>query len=152
MSIGTRRDIVASVSNKVHPNCIVCSLANARGLHLDFVSDNNGGVTATFDCDDTLEGYRGFMHGGVISSILDGAMTHCMFAQGKTAVTAQMSIRFHHPILVRRMVTVSAHIEKSCPPLYLVKSEIIQASEIKATATGKFLDQPQLLIQGQEIS
>jgi acyl-coenzyme A thioesterase PaaI-like protein len=91
------------------------------------------------------------MHGGVISAILDGAMTHCMFAQGKTAVTAEMSTRFRHPIMIRQMATVSAHIERSCHPLYLVKSQIVQAGEIKATATGKFLDQPQLLIQGQEI-
>ena len=151
MSIGTRRNTITNVSNEVHPNCIVCSLANARGLHLDFVSGDDGGITATFNYDEALEGYQGVMHGGVICSILDGAMTHCMFAQGKTAVTAQMSIRFRHPILIRQMATVSAHIEKSCHPLYVVKSEIVQDSEIRATATGKFLDQPQLLIQWQDI-
>lgn len=151
MSIGTRRDIVANIGNKIHPNCIVCSFANDRGLHLDFVSGDDGGITATFNCDEALEGYRGVMHGGVISAILDGAMTNCMFAEGKTAVTAEMSTRFRHPILIRQPATVSAHIERSCHPLYLVKSQIVQAGEIKAVATGKFLDQPQLLIQGQEI-
>ena len=147
MSIGTRQDIVTNMSNRVHPNCIVCSLANSRGLQLDFVSGDDGSITATFTCDETLEGYRGIMHGGMITSVLDGAMTHCMFAHGKTAVTAEMSTRFRHPILIRQVATVSAQLKRSSHPLYLLKAKIVQAGQVKATATGKFLDRPQLLIQ-----
>lgn len=149
MSIGTRQDIVTNVINKVHPNCVVCSLANNRGLQLDFISEDDGRTTATFSCDETLEGYRGIMHGGMIASVLDGAMTHCMFAHGKTAVTAEMSTRFRHPILIRQVATVSALIERSSHPLYLLKAQIVQGGQVKATSTGKFLDQPQLLVQRQ---
>lgn len=149
VTVGTRQDIVTNVISKVHPNCVVCSLANNRGLQLDFISGDDGSITATFSCDETLEGYRGIMHGGMISSVLDGAMTHCMFAHGKTAVTAEISTRFRHPILVQQVATVSAQIKRSSHPLYLLKARIVQAGQIKATATGKFLDQPQLLIQRQ---
>ena len=149
MRIGRLQDIVTNMRNRVHPNCVVCSLANGRGLQLDFVSGDDGGIAATFTCDETLEGYRGMMHGGMISSVLDGAMTHCMFAHGKTAVTAEMSTRFRHPILIRQVATVSALIERSSHPLYLLKAQIIQGGQVKATSTGKFLDQPQLLIERQ---
>lgn len=149
MGIGTRQDIVTNMSDKLHPNCVVCSLANSRGLQLDFVSGDDGSIAATFTCDETLEGYQGIMHGGMISSVLDGAMTHCMFAHGKTAVTAEMSTKFRHPILIRQVATVSALIERSSHPLYLLKAKIVQAGQVKATAIGKFLDQPQLLIQRQ---
>jgi acyl-coenzyme A thioesterase PaaI-like protein len=118
-------------------------------LQLDFVSGDDGSVAATFTCDETLEGYRGIMHGGMISSVLDGAMTHCMFAHGKTAVTAELSTRFRHPILIQQVATVSARIKRSSHPLYLLEAQIVQAGQVKATATGKFLDQPQLLIQRQ---
>ena len=149
VSIGIEEDIVTNISNKVHPNCVVCSLANSRGWQLDFLSGDDGSIAATFTCDETLEGYRGIMHGGMISSVLDGAMTHCMFAHEKTVVTAEMSTRFRHPILIRQVATVSARIKRSSHPLYLLKAKIVQAGQVKATATGKFLDQPQLLIQRQ---
>jgi len=147
MSIGIEKNMIANISSRVHPNCIVCSPANTKGLKLRFASGSDGSTTATFACHEALEGYLGVMHGGVISSILDGAMTHCMFARGKTAVTAEMSTRFRHPILVRQSATVSARIKRSSHPLYLLEAKIVQAGQVKATAIGKFLDQPDLLIR-----
>ena len=149
MNVGTQQSTLASISSKIHPNCVVCSAANRGGLHLDFVAADDGTTTATFACNEALEGYRGIVHGGMICSILDGAMTHCMFAHGKTAVTAEMSTRFRHPVLIRQVATVSAQIKRSSDPLYLLEAQIIQAGQIKATATGKFLDQPELLVQRQ---
>ncbi len=139
MSIGIEQYIITNISARVHPNCVVCSLANTRGLQLDFASGDDGSITATFSYDEALEGYQGVMHGGMISSILDGAMTHCMFAHGKTAVTAEMSTRFRHPILIRQEATVSARIERSSHPLYLLEAQIVQAGQVKVTAKGKFL-------------
>ena len=76
MSIRTPQDIVANISNRVHPNCVVCSLQNTKGLHLEFVSGDDGNMTATFQCDEAFEGYPGIFHGGVVSFILVGAMGH----------------------------------------------------------------------------
>ena len=74
MDVDKLRSITTNIRNRVHPNCVVCSLDNAKGLHLDFVSGCDGSISATFSCDEAFEGYPGFLHGGVISSILDGAM------------------------------------------------------------------------------
>ena len=145
VSVGTQQSITTSTRNRVHPNCIVCSLSNAKGLHLEFVPADDGGIMATFQCDEAFEGYPGFLHGGVISSILDGAMGHCMFARGQAGVTAEMMIRFRHPVVIHQEATVSARIERSSYPLYLLEAQIVQADQVKATATGKFLDRPQLL-------
>ena len=41
--------------------------------------------------------------------------------------------------------TVSARIIRTSHPLYLLEAEIIQDGEIKATAKGKFYDQPDLV-------
>jgi len=40
---------------------------------MEFDVDDDGGVQATFQCVESFEGYPGILHGGVISSILDGA-------------------------------------------------------------------------------
>ena len=146
------QNTVTNIHNQVHPNCVVCSSTNNKGLHLEFVSSNNGGVTATFWCDEAFEGYPGVLHGGVISSILDGAMGHCMFARGQAAVTAEMTIRFRHPVVTNQEAIVSARIARSSHPLFLLEAEILQAEQVKVTAKGKFLDHPQLTDVLEEIS
>jgi len=143
------RSIAANIRNRVHPNCVVCSLDNTKGLHLEFVSGYDGSISATFNCDEAFEGYPGFLHGGVISSILDGAMGHCIFARGQAGVTVEMATRFRHPVIIHQEASVSARIERASHPLYILEAQIVQAGQVKATATGKFLDQPQLLIQNR---
>ena len=152
MSIETQQNIAGNIRNWIHPNCVVCSLANSKGLHLEFVSTNDGGITATFQCDEAFEGYPGVLHGGVISSILDGAMGHCMFARGRTAVTAEMTVRFRHPVVINQEAKVLARISRSSHPLYQLEAEILQAGQIKATAKSKYFDQPQLIEISEEIS
>lgn len=134
-----------NIRAQAHPKCIICSLTNANGLHLKFDVADNGGVKADFQCNEVFEGYPGILHGGIISSILDGAMCNCMFARGKAAVTAEMTTKFRHPVVTCRNATVSARITRFLSPLYLLDAEIIQDGEVKVTVKGKFYDQPDLI-------
>ena len=145
MNIETMQNTIADIRNLVHPKCVVCSFGNGNGLHLEFDVADNRGVTAIFQCDKTFEGYPGILHGGVISSILDGAMGHCMFARGQAAVTVEMTTRFRYPVVTDIEATVSARITRAAHPLYLLEAEIIQDGKVKATAKGKFYDQPDLV-------
>lgn len=121
-----------------HPDCIVCGTASAQSLGLRCHLSDGPAVTATFHCREVFQGYPSVMHGGVISSLLDGAMTNCMFAHGWIAVTAELRIRFRHPVATGHTATVRAWIEKSSPPLYVLKAELTQNDEVKAQAQGKF--------------
>jgi len=143
VSIKTIKNTVANIRDLVHSKCVVCGFGN--GLHLEFDAANDGGVTAIFQCDEAFEGYPGMLHGGVISSILDGAMGNCMFACGRATVTVEMTTRFRHPVMTGREAAVSARITRVSHPLYLLEAEIIQDGETKATANGKYYDQPKLI-------
>ena len=145
MNIETVQNTVANIRNRVHPKCVVCSSANAKGLHLHFDIADNGNVKADFQCDEAFEGYPGVLHGGVISSILDGAMGNCIFARGQAAVTVEMTTRFRCPVITGHDATVLARITRSSHPLYLLEAQIVQDGEIKATAKSKFYDQPELI-------
>ena len=145
MKIETIQNTVANIRNRVHPKCVVCSSANTKGLHLHFDVADDGSVKADFQCDEAFEGYPGVLHGGVISSILDGAMGNCMFACGQAAVTVEMTTRFRHPVTTCNQATVSARIIGASHSLYLLEAEIAQDGEIKATAKGKFYDKPDLV-------
>jgi acyl-coenzyme A thioesterase PaaI-like protein len=123
-----------------HPGCIVCSGSNARGLRLRYARTAGNGVEAEIECDRSLEGYGGRLHGGVIAAALDGAMTHCLFALGRTAVTAELNVRFRHPVATGRPATVRARLERDLGPLYLLEAELVQDGVVKAAASGKFLE------------
>jgi acyl-coenzyme A thioesterase PaaI-like protein len=129
-----KQDILVNTHNRVHPNCFVCSQDNYRGLQLDFVVSNDFSITAMFKFDEAFEGYPGIVHGGILSSIMDGAMGHCIFAKGHTPVTVEMVTRFRHPVVTGKKAMVSARINKSSHPMYVLESEIIQDGQIKATA------------------
>lgn len=133
------------IRDRVHPKCVVCSSVHPRGLNLKFDIVKDKGVVATFQCNEELEGYPGVLHGGIISTVLDGAMGHCMFARGQAAVTVEMTTRFRHPVVTGRPAMVSARITRISHPLYLLEAEIVQNGEVKATAKGKFYDQPELV-------
>jgi acyl-coenzyme A thioesterase PaaI-like protein len=125
----------------VHRGCVVCGGANERGLRLSYSPGEGGGVQAELDCDDSLEGYGGRLHGGVIAAALDGAMTHCLFTLGRTAVTAELNVRFKHPVATGRPATVRARLERDLAPLYLLQAELVQDGIVKAAASAKFLEE-----------
>ena len=123
-----------------HPYCVVCGDANRNSLGMDFRTAGNGIVEATFACERTFEGYPNILHGGVICALLDGAMTNCLFAHGCAGITADLNVRFCHPVAANGCVTVRAWIESSLQPLYKLAAELAQCEEIKATAKGRFVE------------
>ena len=132
------------ISTLAHPDCVVCGFGNANGLHVEFTVDENSCVSAVFACDKVYQGYPGIVHGGVVCSILDGAMGRCMFARGLTAVTVEMTTKFRHPVVIGRQASVFARIRLDQHPLYMLEAEIVQEGKVKATAEGKYYDQPKL--------
>jgi len=145
VNIKTAQNTIANIRDLVHPKCVVCSFGNGSGLHLEFDIADDGSVTAAFQCDEAFDGYPGMLHGGVISSILDGAMGNCMFACGQATVTVEMTTKFRYPVATGRDATVSARITRFSHPMYLLEAEIIQDGKLKATAKGKYYDQPKLI-------
>jgi len=111
-------------------------------MGLEFRLRADGSVTADFACDADFEGYGGMLHGGVISAIADGAMTNCLFAHGIAAVTAELKVRFRHPMKVGTPLTVTARITRWAEPLFVVEARLVQRGRLKATATGKFMQTP----------
>ncbi len=110
-------------------------------MKLHFVDEAEDSVVAEFRCPDSLEGYPGWLHGGIISLALDSAMANCMFARGFRAVTAELSVRFRNPVATGRTARVSARIVQDMHPLYALEAKLVQDGVERANATGKFMVQ-----------
>ena len=140
----TAQTHLTEIRRHVHTDCFVCSRENEQGLHLKFHVVDDGEVKADFIFNEDFAGYSGMLHGGIISAVLDGAMTNCLFAQGCTAVTADFRVRFRHQVITEQMAGVRAWITRSTPPIYELKAEITQNHQVKIIATGKLMELIQL--------
>lgn len=125
-----------------HPGCWVCSPDHECGLHVDFEPDGTGGIRADFACDERFSGYTGFVHGGVVSSLLDGAMVSVLMARGDVAVTADLRVRFHEPVRVGEAATVRARLVESRHGMHRLHAELRQGEALRATADARFLAHP----------
>jgi uncharacterized protein (TIGR00369 family) len=132
------------IQRRAHKHCVVCGQENTHGYRLDFHPSGDGEVVATFGCDRSLEGYPSVLHGGVISCLLDGAMTNCMFTHGYVAVTAEMRVRYFHPVATGVPATIRARITRSINPLHMVEAEFVQNQTVMASAEAKFMEHPSL--------
>jgi acyl-coenzyme A thioesterase PaaI-like protein len=117
----------------------VCSPDHPHGLCLHFAAADSDTVAAEFELDKAVEGYVGWSHGGIISAILDGAMTNWLFAHGLTGITAELKVRFRHPVILGEPATVSARLKSASHPLYELAASITQNGQLKARATGRFM-------------
>ena len=123
-----------------HPGCVVCCPSNGQGLGLEFRIAYDGAVEASFACNRVFQGYPATLHGGVISALLDGAMTNCLFAHGHASMTAELDVRFRHPVVTGNPAMVRAWITSSMRPVHELAAELVQDGLVKATAKAKFLE------------
>ena len=125
---------------ETHAHCVVCGAYNSRGLQLSFQASPDGSVRAVFAGRQILEGYASTLHGGIICSLLDGAMTNCLAAHGHRALTAEMTVRFRRPVATGRPATIRAWIEDCGHQLYQMAADLQQDGQVMASATAKFME------------
>ena len=122
-----------------HPHCVVCGADDPFGLELEFQEGSDGSISLTVPGGARFQGYPNRLHGGVIALLFDAAMTHCLFAQGLTGVTAVLNTRFLHPVVPEQSAVVTARVAKQKSHYYLLTGVLCQGNEAKCTAEAKFL-------------
>jgi uncharacterized protein (TIGR00369 family) len=78
--------------------CFGCGPANAAGLHLEFLLAGDGSVVCRTTVPDRFEGHPGYLHGGVIATLLDEIMSKSVRARGLLAMTRRMEIDYLRPV------------------------------------------------------
>lgn len=125
---------------RAHPHCFACGEAVPGGLGLQFRVGCDGGVAADWTCPAFYQSYDGILHGGLIATLLDCAMVQALFAHGVVARTAELRVRYHHPVHTGERVTVTAWLRTQCGPLYCLEAEVRQQGVECTTAQAKFME------------
>ena|SRR5271157_795895 len=78
--------------------CFGCGQANDTGLRLEFFLADDGSVVCPTTIPNNFEGPPDFVHGGIIATLLDEAMSKSVRALGLTSLTSQLEIAYHYPV------------------------------------------------------
>jgi len=121
--------------------CFGCGAANARGMKLEFESDDaSKRIVGRFRLGSEYQGGPGFLHGGIIALLLDEAMGKVNRFSDVRAVTAELSVEFKRPVPVEAEIVVEAfQVERNGRTL-VHEAEIRDlAGKILAKGRGRFV-------------
>jgi uncharacterized protein (TIGR00369 family) len=120
--------------------CIVCGRDNHRGLNIRFLADGSV-IRSEVPFNEELCGFRGVVHGGILTAVLDEAMGWAAaYNSRRMCLAAELQIRFVRPVLAGEKVQVVAEMERD-------RRRVIEASgriegtdgEILVRGFGKFM-------------
>jgi acyl-coenzyme A thioesterase PaaI-like protein len=75
----------------------------------------------------------------MVATLLDGAMTHCLFGRREVAMTADLHVRFRSSVRVNIPATIRAWQVRSRGVMEEVCAELWQEGSLRASARGKFI-------------
>jgi uncharacterized protein (TIGR00369 family) len=116
--------------NPTNP-CFGCGGANSRGMHLAFVQDDSTQrIRGRFRLGPEYQGGAGFIHGGIIATLLDEAMGKVNRFHNLHAVTAELTIEYLKPVPVDQEILIEAFLERK------EGRQLFHAGEIRNQAGG----------------
>ena len=124
--------------NSLHKNCFACGANNGMGLGLKFYKHEGGTVFGKFFADPKYEGYSGIIHGGIVATLLDSAMTHCLLMQGIPALTGRLSIKYSTPIRTGTVVKLEARIVDQFHEMFILEGKAWVEGKKVASAEAKY--------------
>ena len=122
-------------------NCFGCGGANARGMQLTFEQDDAARrIRGSFRLSSDYQGGTGFVHGGIVATLLDEVMAKVSRFQGDHAVTGELTVEYVKPVPVDRDLLVEGwEVERNGRNL-LRQGEIRDASgALLARGKGRFV-------------
>jgi acyl-coenzyme A thioesterase PaaI-like protein len=116
--------------------CYACGDLNPIGLHLRFRMEDDWAV-ASFEAQRDHQGYPGYVHGGVVSSLLDEAMGWATYGRGIWALTGKLETRFRDIVPTGQPLEVRARITRDRGRTLDVTAELRDAAgKVLAESTG----------------
>ena len=120
-----------------HAACMVCSPGGLLGLR--FRPDGANSVIASVSPRPEWQGYTGILHGGMVSTLLDAAMTHCLFHHQVEAMTASLNVRFLEPTPCTGLLDLRATLSDRRRHVYLLDAELKTHGRVLARAAARFI-------------
>lgn len=121
--------------------CFGCGPANAVGLHLTFSLAEVGTIVCQVIVPDTYEGPKGFVHGGIVATLMDEAMSKAVRAQGLHAMTRHMEVDYLRPVPSSTPIRLEGLYVRSEGRKHWTEARILDADgKVLAKSQGLFVE------------
>jgi len=92
-----------------YQKCFVCGRNNQSGLNMIFAKTNEG-VQGKYKAQEKHCGYKGILHGGIISALLDECIGWAVSQkENKMYVTGELNIRYKAPVPIDQYLTIMGY-------------------------------------------
>lgn len=130
-------EVIHVQSPASHAQCMACSHGGLLGLR--FRPDGARSVVTSVWPRPEWQGYAGILHGGMVSTLLDAAMTHCLFHHEVEAMTASLKVRFLEPTPCAGQLDLRATLFDRRRHVYLLDAELTTHGRVLARAEARFI-------------
>src|SRR6185503_19657222 len=89
--------------------CFACGMNNPDGLRIAWKVEGLI-MTAQYVTEAKYQGWKGILHGGIIATLLDEAMTRLAGIVYGGALTAEMTVRFIAPAKIGQLLSIRGEI------------------------------------------
>ncbi|HSV74826.1 MAG TPA: PaaI family thioesterase [Chthonomonadales bacterium] len=123
--------------------CFVCGDRNAAGLGVRFLTDGDR-VTVTLVPREPHMGYRGIVHGGVLTALLDETMGWAPTVRtGRFCMAVELHIEFRRSVPVGVEITVTGWTTDTTKRIWTAEGEIRGADgTLYARGRGRYMPMP----------
>jgi len=137
----TPHETLTPFDHAAQNRCFGCGPANPIGLHLDFFLAEDHSVVSLPTIPDTYEGPKGYLHGGIIATLLDEAMSKSIRAAGFIAMTRNMEVDYLRPVPSEKPIRLEGRIARSEGRKHWAEAKILNAEGTTlAHAKGLFIE------------
>ena len=96
-----------------YPECFICGRNNIAGTDITFYAKRDG-VQCTYIAQAKHQSYKGILHGGIISALLDECMGWAVgVSEKQMCVTAELKIKFIKPVSIGTEIIVEGYSNES---------------------------------------
>lgn len=124
--------------------CFVCGDDNPAGMKLKFRVSAVGESEANWTPVPDWEGYPGLIHGGLISTVLDEAMSKAVASTKVRTLTAEMRVRYRRMVETGGQFVIRGWLVERGRRMIRAEASLLSASgEEHAHAWGSFIPAPE---------
>lgn len=122
--------------------CFGCGGANDRGMQLTFEQDDaTRRIRGMFKIAPEYQGGPGFVHGGIVATLLDEVMAKVSRFEKDYCVTGELNVEYMKPVPVGEELTVEGWEVERAGRIRRRQGEIRNsAGALLARGTGKFVE------------
>jgi uncharacterized protein (TIGR00369 family) len=128
-------------AHSAHNRCFGCGQANANGLRLEFLLASDGAVVSLPVVPEAFEGHPGYVHGGIIATLLDEAMSKAVRALGRPSMTRKMEVEYLCPVPSGAPLRIEGRVVRNEGRKHWAEAVVVNAEETAlARGQGLFIE------------